>query len=54
MFLKKIGKSIFVFCILGFVAGLLMAFFMPPIVIAVVECILLIFLCICLYNNSLF
>ena len=54
MFLKRIGKGICVFCILGFVIGLLMALFLPPIIIAVTECILLIFLCFCLYNDSLF
>lgn len=54
MFFKRIGKGIFVFCILGFTAGLLMALFLPPIIIAVMECLLLIFLCFCLYNDSLF
>lgn len=48
------GRGILAFCVLGFSAGLLMALFLPPVIIAVTECVLLVFLCICLYNDSLF
>lgn len=54
LFFGKIGKGVLVFCILGFTFGLLTALFLPPVVIAVTESLLLIFLCICLYNNCLF
>ena len=46
--LKKIGRGAFVIGILGFVLGLLMAFFLPPVVIAVVECVVIVILCIAL------
>ncbi len=46
MSFKKLGRGVFIIGILSFVAGLLMAFFLPPIVIAVVECVLIIILCI--------
>ena len=46
--LKKFGRGALVIGILGFVVGLLMAFFLPPIVIAVVECVLIIILCVAL------
>ncbi len=48
MCFKKLGKSVFIVAILGFVAGLLMAFFLPPTVIAIIECVLIIVLCIIL------
>ena len=48
MFFKKLGMGVFVIGILGFVLGILMAFFLPPTVIAVVECVLIIVLCIAL------
>ncbi len=53
-FCRRIGKGIVIYCILGFTVGMLMAMFFPPAVIAVAECIMLIFLCVCLYNSSLF
>lgn len=47
MFRKE--RKCFLTCtILGFVTGLLMAFILPPVAIAVVECILIIVLCIAL------
>ncbi len=46
--LKKFGRGALIIGILGFVVGLLMAFFLPPIVIAVVECVLIIILCVAL------
>ena len=46
--LKKFGRGAFVIGILGFVLGLLMAFFLPPVVIAVVECVVIVILCIAL------
>ena len=42
---KRLGRGAFTIGILGFVTGLLMAFFLPPIVIAVVECVLIVILC---------
>ena len=48
MCFKKLGKSALIIGILGFVAGLLMAFFLPPMFIAVIECVLIIILCILL------
>lgn len=48
MLFKKMGKGVLIIGILGFVLGLLMAFFLPPIVIAVVECVLIIILCVIL------
>ncbi len=51
MFLRRIGRNCIIFGILGFVIGLLMAFFLPPIAIAVVECVLIIVLCICLRKH---
>lgn len=46
--LKKFGRGALIIGILGFVVGLLMAFFLPPIVIAVLECVLIIILCVAL------
>lgn len=54
MFLQRLGKTLFVCIICGFVAGVLMALFLPPIFIAVLECVLLLFLCFCLINSSFF
>lgn len=48
MFFRHIGRGCAIFGILGFVIGLMMAFFLPPLIIAVVECVLIIVLCICL------
>jgi len=48
MFFKRFRKCCMIFGIIGFAVGLLMAFFLPPIFIAVVECVLIIILCICL------
>ncbi len=48
MHFKRCSRNGVVCTILGFVTGLLMAFFLPPIVIAVLECILIIVLCICI------
>ena len=45
---KKAGSNSLVCEILGFVTGVIMAFFLPPVVIAVVECVLIVILCICL------
>ena len=39
MFLQRLGKTLFVCIICGFVAGVLMAIFLPPIFIAVLECV---------------
>ncbi len=49
--LKKFGRGALIIGILGFVVGLLMAFFLPPIVIAVVECVLIIILCVALKKS---
>lgn len=48
MFLKRIGRNCFISAIFGFVIGLMMAFFLPPLIIAVVECVLITVLCVCL------
>lgn len=48
MCFKKLGRGAFIIAVLSFVAGLLMAFFLPPIVIAVLECVLIIILCVAL------
>lgn len=48
MCFKKLGKGAFIIAVLGFVSGLLMAFFLPPVAIAVLECILIVVLCIVL------
>ncbi len=48
MHFKRCSKNAIVSAILGFVTGLLMAFFLPPVVIAVLECILIIVLCVCI------
>ena len=45
MFFKKIPQKMCGLIILGFVLGLLLAFVMPPIIIAIVEGVLLIYLC---------
>ena len=49
MFFRKIRQKIFGFVILGFVAGLFLAFILPPIVIVIVEGILLAIMCWCFY-----
>ncbi len=46
MFRWRIGRGCIVAGILGFVTGLLMAFFLPPTAIVVVECVLITVLCI--------
>lgn len=46
--LRRLGRGALIIGILGFVFGILMAFFLPPIVIAVVECVLIIILCVAL------
>ena len=46
MCFKALYKKIAVFCIIGFVVGIIFAFIMPPIVIAVIEGLLLAFLCV--------
>jgi len=48
MWFKKFGKGAFVIGVLGFVLGLLMAFVLPPVVIAIVECVLIVILCLTL------
>ena len=48
MFRCPIGRNCLISVIVGFVAGLLMAFFLPPMAIAVVECVLILILCILL------
>ena len=48
MWFKKLGKGAFVIGVLGFVLGLLMAFVLPPVVIAIVECVLIVILCLTL------
>lgn len=48
MCFKHIIRKLGVFAIMGFVVGVLFAFIMPPIVIAIVEGILLVTLCVCL------
>ncbi len=48
MFGRKLGRAALIVGILGFVIGLLMAFFLPPIAIVVVECVLIIILCVAL------
>ncbi|MBQ7901621.1 MAG: hypothetical protein IJ365_06640 [Clostridia bacterium] len=49
MFFKKFSQKIFGFIIMGFVIGTFLAFILPPIVIAIIECILLGLLCWCYY-----
>lgn len=49
MFFKNILKKLWGFCILGFVTGVFIAFIMPPIVIAIIEGLILIILCIGIY-----
>lgn len=46
MCFRDLYKRIGVFCVIGFVVGIIFAFIMPPIVIAVVEGILLAVLCV--------
>ncbi len=45
---KKFCNGAFVVAIMSFVVGLLMAFFLPPMIIAVIECVLIIILCLVL------
>ncbi|MBQ4630090.1 MAG: hypothetical protein IJB70_03800 [Clostridia bacterium] len=49
MFLRNILKKLWGFCILGFVAGVFVAFVMPPVVIAIIEGVLLGVLCVAVY-----
>jgi len=49
LFFKNIVKKLWGFCILGFVAGVFIAFIMPPAVIAIIEGILLMIVCIAFY-----
>ena len=48
MFRCPIGRNCLISVIVGFVTGLLVAFFLPPTAIVVVECVLIIILCILL------
>lgn len=47
MFHKKFSLRVFSFVLMGFVAGIFLAFVLPPSVIAIVECILLGIMCWC-------
>ncbi len=49
MFFKKIFSKVYGLCLIGFVLGVLMAFFLPPVVIAVIEGIILAILCCSIY-----
>ncbi len=49
MLFKKILQKIYGCCILGFVLGAMFSIFLPPLIIAVIEGIMLIILCFCVY-----
>lgn len=49
MFFRNILKKLWGFCILSFVLGMFLAFVMPPMIIAIIEGILLVMLCIAIY-----
>ena len=49
MFFKKLFNKMYGLCLVGFVLGVLMAFFLPPIVIAVIEAVILMILCCFIY-----
>ncbi len=49
MFFKKLFHKMYGLCLVGFVLGVLMAFFLPPIVIAVIEAVILMILCCFIY-----
>ncbi len=49
MFFKKFFHKMYGLCLIGFVLGVLMAFFLPPVVIAVVEAVILAVLCCFIY-----
>ncbi len=49
LFFKNVVKKLWGFCILGFVAGVFVAFIMPPAFIAIIEGILLMVVCVAFY-----
>jgi len=49
LFFKNMMKRLWGLCILGFVVGVIFAFVMPPIIIALIEAVILALLCIAIY-----
>lgn len=52
MFFKNMMKRLWGLCILGFVVGVIFAFVMPPIIIALIEAVILALLCIAIYCHK--